>query len=453
MRQEWTGPDGEPARRGHILFVAPSAYPLGGVATWLGYIVQGLKEQGWEVTLGLTSGRHHNVDAYIARHPMAGIERISCGSATLEARIRSLLRVFRKLRPDIVVSVNIPDVYPAVRRLRQAQACKLRVVMALHALEEDYFHDIKGYADTLDALIAPNRLALTLAEKHCGLERNRGFYAPCGVPIARQDRSSGGNGGVLRIAFAGRLAFDQKRVEDIPLIAAGLVQRGAPCEWLIAGAGPQEDWLRRELSACAGNGMVNVLGNLGADELSAKVYQQADVLLITSSWETGPIVAWEAMAHGVTVVSSSYVGAGMEDSLHHLENCLLFPAGDTGRAVDCLLMLRDSELRQRLAEAGFALVAERYSREASIEAWSRSFAGILKRPPRPPLPCSAPPGPSGRLDRLLGVQLGENIRELLGRQQSNAGAGDEWPHSHSTPLADNAGFLAKAARLDRPLTE
>ena len=197
---------------------------------------------------------------------------------------------------------------------------------------------------------------------------------------------------------------------------------------------------------------MHFLGNLSAEELSAKVYQQADVLLITSSWETGPLVAWEAMAHGTAVVSSSYVGAGIEDSLHHFQNCMLFPVGDTDRAIECLSMLRDANLRRQLAEAGSALVTERYSREASIEAWSRCLGDILKRPPRAPLPHVALPRPRGRLDRLLGVQLGESVREMLGRRQSDVEA-DEWPHSHFSGLEDNADFLAIAAQLDRPLRE
>lgn len=43
---------------GHILLVAPSAYPLGGVATWIDYIVPGLRQHDWKVTLGLTDGTH-----------------------------------------------------------------------------------------------------------------------------------------------------------------------------------------------------------------------------------------------------------------------------------------------------------------------------------------------------------------------------------------------------------
>ena len=53
-----------------LLFVAPSAYPLGGVATWLDYLLPGLEEQGWEPSLGLVAGKHHDPVRYLAAHPL-----------------------------------------------------------------------------------------------------------------------------------------------------------------------------------------------------------------------------------------------------------------------------------------------------------------------------------------------------------------------------------------------
>src|SRR5215475_4721925 len=75
-----------PMSEGSILIVAPSAYPLGGVATWIDYIVPGLRRRGWQVTLGLTEGTLHNVDAYLAVHPMQGVIRIPNWTATREGR-------------------------------------------------------------------------------------------------------------------------------------------------------------------------------------------------------------------------------------------------------------------------------------------------------------------------------------------------------------------------------
>ena len=90
--------DGQPAvarASREVLFVAPSAYPLGGVAAWLDYIVPGLRQRDWNVTLGLVEGRFHDVDTYLDVHPDDQVLRIPYGTGTSEGRIRQLVRALR----------------------------------------------------------------------------------------------------------------------------------------------------------------------------------------------------------------------------------------------------------------------------------------------------------------------------------------------------------------------
>src|SRR4051812_47507009 len=68
--------------KGSILFLAPSAYPLGGVADWLDYLLPGLERNGWRCTLGLTTGRYHDADAYLAVHPWHRVNHVSCATGS-----------------------------------------------------------------------------------------------------------------------------------------------------------------------------------------------------------------------------------------------------------------------------------------------------------------------------------------------------------------------------------
>lgn len=52
-----------------VLFIAPSAYLYGGLATWLDYLVPGLENSGWDITVGLVAGKHHSAGAYLKQHP------------------------------------------------------------------------------------------------------------------------------------------------------------------------------------------------------------------------------------------------------------------------------------------------------------------------------------------------------------------------------------------------
>ena len=433
---------------GHILIIAPSAYPLGGVATWIDYVVPGLRRLGWQVTLGLTEGTHHNVNAYLAAHPMQEVVRIRNGTGTREGRIRSLCAAITAVGPNIVASVNIPDVYSAAGRLKRSGFMELRVVMTLHGLDADYFEQVKRDAPSLDAVIATNRLACKLASSIGGLESHKIYHAPYGVHIPasllpnKKDNT-------IRVGFIGRLEKPQKRVDELLAITREMDRQNIGYQLLIAGEGPAGRWLRSELKSNIDRGKVKFLGALSGREVE-NLYGAIDTLLITSRWETGPIVAWEAMAHGILVVTSAYIGSGLEGNLHHGDNCLMYPLGNAAAAVECIVQSENIELRRRLTKAAFAFVRERMSHERSIEIWSQCFVKIKAQPVQRPFVENKQHEPAGRLDRLLGPRLGETARRVLHRQRVPSEPGEEWPHISVTSQLPEEIFwhLARAADVE-----
>jgi len=121
---------------------------------------------------------------------------------------------------------------------------------------------------------------------------------------------------------------------------------------------------------------VAYLGVISNEELMESVLSKTDVLILTSRWETGPIVIWEAMSLGVVVLSSRYVGSQSEKALIHKYNCLLFDVGDTHQATNELSYLFNDENFQTLQRNGYELVKSRYSREFSVRAWENTFKTI-----------------------------------------------------------------------------
>jgi glycosyltransferase involved in cell wall biosynthesis len=431
-----------------LLFVAPSAYPLGGVATWLEYLLPGLAQQGWQPVLGLVHGKWHDAAAYRRAYPALETVVIPNPTGSHEGRLLALTQAFGRLAPAAVIGVNIPDSYAAVARMRLRAQAAPRALMTIHGIQPDLYEDLGRFRAVLDGVACTNRLACRLAEVN-GMEPGRIHYAPYGVPLppalefnAREDASP------LRIAFVGRLEQWQKRVMDLPKIAAALAQQGVPFELLIAGAGPQEPQLRAALAQYSADGRVRFLGSLSSAQLSKEVYGQAHVLLLTSLWETGPLVIWEAMSHGLAIATSRYVGSVLEDGLHDDDNCLTFPVGDAALAADCLARLLDDAVRRRLAARALDLLESRYSRPRSIEAWSRCIEAVLSSPPRAAVAEPLPVQPAGRLDRSFGTGWGERLRRAAGISFAHGEPGGEWPHSYGRTPVDSAPFWQQAASLD-----
>ncbi len=139
-----------------VLFVAPSAYLLSGLATWLDYLVPGLSAAGWDARLALVSGPDHHVPKrYLQAHPQPGTLVAHCATGTAEGRVRALSRLLEAERPDLAVSVNIPDLFAAINRRREEGMPAPRAVMSVHGIEAFLYADAHRYRAALDAVSAP----------------------------------------------------------------------------------------------------------------------------------------------------------------------------------------------------------------------------------------------------------------------------------------------------------
>ena len=433
-----------------VLFVAPSAYTLGGLATWLDYLLPGLRDQGWDASLALVSGpRYHLAGNYLEAHPFEHSVRVHCDSGTVFGRTGAVARTLADLRPDIMVTVNVPDAIVGATWARERERLPVRIVMSCHGIQQDLFHDMRRLAPALDAVICTNRLACRLAEQIGGLPEARVFHARYGVVPLEQKMKTDSSGRVT-IAWVGRLEQPQKRILDLPEIARLLTNKQPNVGFMVAGTGPEEERLKKKVHDLGVANHFEFLGYVPPERLVPDVYGPADIFLLTSSWETGPIVIWESMSAGTPVVTSRYAGSGREGLLRDGENCLMFEYGDCGAAADQLEQLVNSKgLRQQLQAAGKALIETELNCARSVQVWDRTLRAVLDVPASAGiLNIDKLVRGQGRLDRLLGLRGAEVFRRLTRRKGPDSGPAGEWPHTLAGNLIDDAEFWKLAQALD-----
>lgn len=428
-----------------LLVLAPSAYPLGGVATWLSGLLPALRELGWKVRLGLLAGRHHDAARYLEAHPDPESIALENPGGSREGRIRALVRAIRTARPEVVLSVNVADVEGAVDRVRRTGPHPVRLAVSQHAIHPSYFVHLREHRCVVDGVICTNRLTADLATRYAGVVPERVHYAPYGVRSPRPARGEPAPG-LLRVAWAGRFEQEQKRIYDVPDVLRELDQIGLRSHWTLAGAGPEEGLLRSRLTPWIAEGRVRFAGPVDQRHMANEVYSRSDVLLITSAWETGPIVAWEALASGLAIATSRFLGSGLEGALHEGLTAAMFPVGDTRGAAEALARTADEASRSRLAEAGRALVETRYSLESAHAQWAAALAAIADGPALEPNTGELPVWPAGRLERLFGSRVGEALRRRVGIHNPQSGPGEEWPHAYGRH--DAPGFWELAREVD-----
>jgi glycosyltransferase involved in cell wall biosynthesis len=432
-----------------ILFVAPSAYILGGVQDWLYMLVLELRKLGNDIIVAIPRSNYHNGVLYNEYYQ--GINAVYFSSRTVshEGRLNALSQLLLDYPVDVIAGVNIGDIYEAYKKVRD-KIKPSRIIMTLHAIEIEYLRDIGKYCHILDGVITTNKLTQQMITNLGLLDENRVLYAPYGVHEDKNIKEKNIDN-ILRIAWVGRLDNEQKRVSDLVKIMEKLEVNDIGYKLSIAGDGPAKILLEEELKKEIRKSKVELVGFLNKKKLSL-FYRDHDILLITSEWETGPIVAWEAMLSGLVLVSSTYVGSRLEGALINEETALLFPIGSNEAAVEQLSRLVDPRLREKLSKNAQQMARSRYSLSISLVTWEQAFQKIVSLKPliKDAKLKKRFVKTSGRLDSLLGSRIAEFIRLWLNRKGYCRDPGSEWPHSSSSkttlkPLLEYAKSLEQNA--------
>lgn len=178
------------------------------------------------------------------------------------------------------------------------------------------------------------------------------------------------------VGTVGRLA-EVKR-QDILIRALGLLRAAHPTvRLLVVGDGPERTKLEVLAAELALTDRVRFAGYQPRPE---QYLRAMDVFSLTSRSEGFPVSLLEAWRAGAAVAATAVGGipAVVADGV----DGLLFPPGDPAAAAAALgRLLADPGLRQRLAAAGRAALAERYSLDRMAAEYERRYRDLLATRP------------------------------------------------------------------------
>ena len=183
------------------------------------------------------------------------------------------------------------------------------------------------------------------------------------------------------------------------------VLRQAPDAWLlIVGEGSEADALRAQ-AASLGRSVARRIAFTGRREDISSLTAELCVAVLPSLREAQGISILEAMARRRPVVATS-VGGIPEVITSGVDGLLVLPEDPAALAGAVGALLADPALRERIGEAGYRTVAERYSIDAQVHRIEAVYdeelarAGVLlRRPGRVPVAAgSAPSSERGALE-------------------------------------------------------
>ncbi len=171
----------------------------------------------------------------------------------------------------------------------------------------------------------------------------------------------------------------RKGVDVLLEAVAGLGAAGTRAPLWIVGEGAERPILEQQARSI---GVASQVSFFGRRDDIADLLHAADVVVVPSRREGMGVAALEAMAAGRAVVASDVGGLGY--AVVHERTGLLVPPEDAAALASGLArLIRDPELRQRLAAEGPRRIAEEFLPQQMIDAYEKLYLRMALRSPLP----------------------------------------------------------------------
>ena len=280
-------------RQDRIALVAEQL-PFGGTTTFCAFLASEMRRSGAPAKIfsfGHDSPLQDEFDALDVP-----VYHASDAADIYEDRLRRVYGELAAFRPTAVYAILAQSAFETLRYLPDNV---LRVGMLHDPLEYTY-QLAECYQDSCDWFFTGNSTVCeTMKFRFPSARTERIIYGipmPEDRPIRRQRDED-----PIRLLYFGRLEEPHKQPRIFPLIWRELKRRRIDFRWTIHGRGPEEDYLRREMSEGVTSGEIVFSDSVPREQLRQLVAEH-DVFLLTSVFEGGPQTLIEAMSQGLVPV-------------------------------------------------------------------------------------------------------------------------------------------------------
>ena len=363
----------------HLVHVHPSFSP-GGAEVRTADIINHLGP-AFRHTLVALDGRFET-----ARRIHSGIE-VNCVTAARDRNplrsISAFVKLFRKKRPDLVLSNNWGSMDAVVA------AGWLRACPVIHT--EDGFGTEeatrqkrrrvlfrRGALAGARCVIAPSHTLGRIMRQQWRLPEHKLRYIPNGIdterfrpapagPEREESRETAGRNEVV-VASVGHLR--PEKCYHLLLEACAALRRTRPVRLLLAGDGPERPRLERLAQSL---GFQDGVSFLGYQQDVRGVYAQCDIFALSSSTEQMPLSVLEAMASGLPVAATQ-VG-DIREMVGEGNRPYICDAAGLAAAIGQLA--GDATLRRQLGSANRQRAVEVYNLDHMCRIYAELYRGAL----------------------------------------------------------------------------
>jgi len=374
-------------------FCIPNADELGGVNTWALQLAE---------RLGGSSAPHfllHSPKRSRSRPSLFPAPYLRCfGQLPWGAswwNVRAYAKSYRQKFPTVFIPNWSHGTYAACAELSRAHSSGMRVIGFGHTDQDHYYRHLTYYEPMIHRFVAVSDEIADRLKRYLPHRAEHIEVRPYPIVVPKEfARTYTPPDQPLRLVYAGRFEFHQKRVLDLLGVAQLLVERGVNFRLDLYGEGQHEKPFRKAMARLpeAVRRRLTCHPRVAAEQMSA-VWAGADVCLLTSAYEGISISMLEAMAHGCVPVVTRV--SGVASVIQTGRNGYFAEVGELYDLVGHLEALAlDRALVARMGQSARNSIDDRFC----PERYSEWFLDLTKRvwndEPRafPPQLNAIPPG-------------------------------------------------------------
>jgi glycosyltransferase involved in cell wall biosynthesis len=360
--------------------VLPKGWIISGVVTWAMELHRFLRDAGRDPVI-----LEHAPEPYhVPFEPPTELQAasIKCGYIATRGLEPAHVECYRQVLPATFVPNWGYETYAACAKLAGEAPDAVRVIGMCHSDDGQYYALLRHAEPIVHRFIAVSDVCaakLTRLIPHRAADIVVRPYAVRVPPVL--DRSYSAPGEPLRLLYAGRMDQNQKRVFDLPRLAARLSERSVHFQLRIVGEGTDKPELLQQVARLPAGvrDRINIEAGVPPDRI-ADLLRCHDVAVLVSAYEGTAVFMLEALAQGCVPVVTRV--SGTATAIEHGVSGYSVPVGDLDAMADIIAGLAAD--RERLRQVGAAAYAraERFSCESYVKWFVQLVDDVWQEPPR-----------------------------------------------------------------------
>ena len=175
---------------------------------------------------------------------------------------------------------------------------------------------------------------------------------------------------IFNIGFIGRISKEKEPL-DFVYTARKVLDKDTDCRFYVAGEGPEEDIMKSLVKQLRMENKFCFLGLLDNKNI-IKLYQNLNLLILTSNTEGLPMVILEALAMMVPVVATN-VG-GVSEVIKHNYNGMLVDCGDIAMLSQMALIIKQQKgLAEKIGRNGREFITREFSLSEQVSKLEKIY--------------------------------------------------------------------------------